>query len=88
LIKTTVLKNPRGVKFEIKVVLAPLLKINNIALTNIPTSILAGKNPAGFEINNFGNDLLKRFNMILDFKNDCLYLQPNKLMGVKYREGA
>ena len=88
LIKTTVLKNPRGVKFEIKVVLAPLLKVNNIALTNIPTSILAGKNPAGFEINNFGNDLLKRFNMILDFKNDCLYLQPNKLMGVKYREGA
>jgi len=69
-------------------VLAPKIKVNNIALTNIPTSILASKNPAGFEINNFGNDLLKRFNMVLDFKNDCLYLKPNKLVGVKYLEGA
>ncbi|MEP6614024.1 MAG: hypothetical protein ABJA76_19110 [Mucilaginibacter sp.] len=88
LIKTTVLRNPRGVKFEIKIVLAPLLNVNGFALSNIPASILGGKNPAGFEINNFGNDLLKRFNMILDFKNDCLYLQPNKLMGAKYRDGA
>jgi hypothetical protein len=49
----------------------------------VPTIILGSKNPVGFEMNYFGNGLLKRFNMILDFKNDYLYLKPNKLSTVK-----
>jgi hypothetical protein len=88
LIKSTVLRDPRGVEYETRTVLAPVLKINGFELTNIPTLMLGSKNPAGFEINDFGNDLLKRFNMILDFKNDYLYLKPNKLMNVKYRENS
>ena len=88
LIKSSVLRDPRGVEYKTKVVLAPLLNINHFELTNIPTLVLGSKNPAGFEINDLGNDLLKRFNMILDFKNDCLYLKPNKLMGVKYRANS
>jgi len=60
------------------------MAINGFDLTNIPTCILGGKNPTGFEINYLGNDLLKRFNIILDFKNDRMYLKPNKLMGVAY----
>jgi hypothetical protein len=88
LIRSTVLHNPKGVKFEIKIISAPVFQINSFQLTNIPAAILGGKNPAGFDINNLGNDLLKRFNMILDFKNDYLYLKPNKLMGVKYRESS
>ncbi|NHA07480.1 hypothetical protein G7092_27015 [Mucilaginibacter sp. HC2] len=88
LIKSLVLHNPKGVAFETKVVLAPLLTINSFELNNIPTLILGSKNPAGFEINNFGNEFLKRFNMILDFKNDYLYLKPNKLANIKYRENS
>ncbi|WP_299587250.1 hypothetical protein [Mucilaginibacter sp.] len=88
LIKTSALRDPRGVKYETKLVLSPLLKLNNFDLTNIPTLILSNKNPAGFEINFLGNDLLKRFNMILDFKNDYIYLKPNKLMSLKYRQNS
>jgi hypothetical protein len=88
LIKSSTLSDPRGVKYETKVVLSPLFKINGFALSNIPTLLLGGKNPTGFGINFLGNGLLKRFNMILDFKNDCLYLKPNKLMGLKYGDGA
>jgi hypothetical protein len=88
LIRSSVLRDPRGVKYEIKVVQSPLFKINSFALTNIPTLLLGSKNPVGFEMNYLGNDLLKRFNMILDFKNDCLYLKPNKLTGLKYRENS
>jgi hypothetical protein len=88
LIRTTVLSNPRGVKFEIKIVRSPAFSINGLTLTNIPTAILGSSNPAGFPVNNLGNDLLKRFNMILDFKNDLLYLKPNHLWGVKYREDS
>jgi hypothetical protein len=88
LIKSSVLRDPRGVKYETRIVLSPLIKINGFELTNIPTYVLAGKNPTGFEINYLGNDFLKRFNIILDFKNDCLYLKPNKLMSLKYRQNS
>jgi hypothetical protein len=88
LIKSTVLWDPRGEKYETRTVLAPVLKINGFKLTNIPTLMLGSKNPAGFEINDFGNDFLKRFNMILDFKNDYLYLKPNKLMNGEYRKSS
>ncbi len=85
LIRSTTLSDPRSVKYEIKIVEAPNMALNGFGLTNIPAIILAGKNPMGFSINYLGNDVLKRFNMILDFKNDYLYLKPNKLMGVKYK---
>jgi len=88
LLKSLVLKNPKGIKFETKIVLSPAFKINDFELTNIPTSILGSKNPAGFGINNLGNDFLKRFNMILDLKNDYIYLKPNKLTGLKYKESS
>ncbi len=88
LIKSSVLRDPRGVTYETKIVLAPLLNINHFELTHIPTYVLSSKNPVGFEINYLGNDLLKRFNMILDFQNDYIYLKPNKLINVKYRENS
>lgn len=88
LLKKSVLRDPRGTQYETRLVLAPTFKINGIAVSNVPTLILGSKNPVGFEMNYLGNDLLKRFNMILDLKNDYLYLKPNKLMNVKYRENS
>ncbi|WP_295716213.1 hypothetical protein [Mucilaginibacter sp.] len=88
LIKLSVLSDPRGVKYETKIVLSPLLKIDDFRLTNIPTLMVGSLNPTGLEINYLGNDLLKRFNIILDFKNDCLYLKPNQLMSLKYRANS
>ncbi|WP_154402429.1 hypothetical protein [Mucilaginibacter endophyticus] len=79
LIKSSTISDPRGVKYEMKIVEAPLFRLNGFPTANIPTLILSNKNPLGFEINYLGNGLLKRFNMILDFKNDYLYLKPNKL---------
>lgn len=79
LIKSSVLHDPRGVEYQIRIVEAPLFRVNGFPINNVPTLVLAGKNPVGFEMNFFGNGLLKRFNMVLDFKNDYLYLKPNKL---------
>jgi len=86
LIRTAILKDPRGVVYENKIVLSPLLRLNNVALTNIPTFVLGSKNPVGFEISYLGNDLLKRFNIILDFRKDYLYLKPNELMSLPYKD--
>lgn len=85
LIKSTILHDPRGAQYQTNLVLAPSFSVNGFKLTEIPVLELGGKNPGGIGINFLGNDLLKRFNMILDFKNDYLYLKPNKLANVKYR---
>lgn len=88
LLKTSVLKDPRGVTYETKIVSAPLLEWSSFSLQHVPAYLLDGRNPTGFEINYLGNDLLKRFNMILDFEKDELYLKPNALMKEKYREAG
>lgn len=88
LIKSSVLSDARGKKYEIKTVLTPIFKIGNFKLANIPTISGVSINSSPLEINYLGNDLLKRFNMILDFKNDWLYLKPNKLFNLKFRDNT
>jgi len=83
LIKSSTISDPTGKKYQMKIVEAPLIRLNGFPVANVPTIILGSKNPVGFEMNYFGNGLLKRFNMILDFKNDYLYLKPNKLSTAK-----
>jgi len=86
LIRTIVLHNPRGDKFETRVVVAPGFEMGGLKLNNIPALILGARNPAGFSINDLGNDVLKRFNVIMDFKNDRIYWKANGLMNAAYRE--
>jgi hypothetical protein len=79
-IKTQVLKDPRGAQYETRTVVSPLFTLNGFETTNVPTLVLGSNNPVGFSVNYLGNGLLKRFNMILDFKHDKIYLKANKLM--------
>ncbi|MCZ8286850.1 MAG: hypothetical protein O9353_15460, partial [Bacteroidia bacterium] len=88
LIKSSTLKDPRGVSYETKIVEMSGITVNGFELRNIPAYMLSSKNPVGFEVNYLGNDLLKRFNMILDFKNDAVYLKPNSLMKLAYRQSS
>ena len=86
LIKLSSFRDPRGVKYENKIVRTPQLNINGFVLNDIPATLLGSKKPLDFEINYFGNGVLKRFNTILDFKNDCIYLKTNELINSAYRE--
>ncbi|XWW43636.1 hypothetical protein JYG30_12600 [Fibrella sp. USSR17] len=88
LIKKSAVTDPRGVKYETRVVRMPGVTINGFALSAIPATLLGSKRPLDFEINYFGNDLLKRFNTILDFRNDYIYLKPNSLINLPYRENS
>jgi len=88
LIKTSTITDPRGNKYLIRTLEAPMLELCHIQLSNVPTLVLSGRNPTGFEVNILGNDVLKRFNIILDFKHDNIYLKPNRLMGVQYRANS
>jgi len=84
-LSTSVMHDGAGRKYENKIVAVPLLTFDGYALKDIPSWLLGGRNPAGFSVNLFGNDLLKRFNMVLDFQNDRVYLKPNGLMNIPYK---
>ncbi|CAM3941079.1 hypothetical protein MUGA111182_18460 [Mucilaginibacter galii] len=85
LINSFTVRDANGNKYETKMVIAPKLTFNNSTFTNIPTLLTGTITNANSEINFLGNDFFKRFNTILDFKNDVIYLKPNKLKNVKYR---
>jgi hypothetical protein len=87
-VKSTVLKDPRGNRYETRTVEAPMLELGQIRLANVPTLVLSGRNPVGFEVNFLGNDALKRCNIILDFQHDYIYLKPNGLIGAPYRANS
>lgn len=84
LIKKSTFKDPRGNTYENKIVLTPRFELNNFNLSDVPTVLLGSNNPIDLPVNFLGNDLLKRFNMILDFEKDRIYLKPNSLAAVPY----
>ncbi|SMC78489.1 retropepsin-like aspartic protease [Moheibacter sediminis] len=70
-----------GSKYESPVVLAPEIHLGNKSLYEVPidlsqsaSGVHATKEIAGF----YGNSILKRFNIVLDLKNEFIYLKLNK----------
>jgi hypothetical protein len=57
----------------------PKLKIGDFEMYQIPLNIqqLEIENVGYNE--NIGNKILKRFNTVIDFKNNYIYLKPNNL---------
>ncbi|GAB3923728.1 aspartyl protease family protein [Mucilaginibacter myungsuensis] len=88
LIRTTSVSDPRGVKYESKMVSAHSFVLAGSTFANVPTLVMGTKNPLDIEMNYLGNDLLKRFHLIFDFKNDYLYLKPNRLMEERFKENS
>ncbi len=84
IISKQTLHDPRGNSYETRTLVAPSITVNDNQINNPPALILPGKNPVGMKINYFGNDLLKRFNLIIDFQNDQVYLKPNGLFNTVF----
>ncbi|OPC56669.1 hypothetical protein [Elizabethkingia bruuniana] len=79
-IKKTIVRGTRG--NEIPVITANLqkIKIGKSELENIPAQLLTANKPMGTaKIHILGTDMLKRFNTVLDFQNNIIYLKPNTL---------
>ena len=87
-IKINQLRNGAGAIFITKVIELPSLTIGGQVITKFPTQVLNRENPAGFKTHILGNELLKRFNTILDFRNSNIYLQKNKLFKVPYTDAS
>lgn len=73
-----------GVDVEMSMLLAPKLKLGQFETYQIPISV-AESDPKGVTHNDIlGNLLLKRFNAVLDFRNDRVFLKPNQLIHSRY----
>ncbi|WP_293916052.1 MULTISPECIES: aspartyl protease family protein [unclassified Sphingobacterium] len=86
-IKRVLMKGAQG--NEIPVVTANLstLKIGRHSLKNIPAQIANANKPfKEKDIHVLGNEVLKRFNVFLDFQDNNIYLQPNKYYNLAYIE--
>ena len=55
-------------------------------LFNIPMQLMTTANPARFKTHILGNEVIKRFNTILDFQNNYVYLKSNNLFDLPYKD--
>jgi hypothetical protein len=76
-IKESTLHDSYGNALVTKTVVTPELSIGDIKFTNVPIGTFSGEIKRQ-SMSVLGGDALKRFNMIFDFQNHKLYLQPNK----------
>ena len=78
-------KGADGKTIKSNTVKLPALYIAGLLLPNVPADL---ERPEGSEgslaFNILGNDVLKRFNVILDYKNGLLHLKPNRLQNAPY----
>jgi hypothetical protein len=84
-IKKVIMKGAQG--NEIPVITSNLnrLKIGKHQLKNVPIQQLTLNKPLKDKnIHILGNEVLKRFNVFLDFQNKVVYLKPNHLYNDKY----
>jgi hypothetical protein len=85
-IKKVIMKNGMGKEIPIVTVNNERLNLDKITLVNVPVQLMTGANPTRFKTHILGSEVLKRFNTILDFQNNYVYLKPNSLMNMPYAD--
>lgn len=86
IIKTSSYTGSAGIRRKRMEIILPKIKIGNYEIYHFPISITE-KDVEGVHYNDYlGNELLKRFNTIIDFRNNFIYLKPNKLIHLPFKE--
>lgn len=86
-IKKVMMRGAQG--NEVPVVTSNLqkLKLGKYELSNVPVQVLEGNKPMqDATMHILGNEVLKRFNIVMDFQHNLIYLKPNKLFNLAYIE--
>jgi hypothetical protein len=78
ILSTNVILDPRGRSFTTRKTTVPAIRVNGFETTQVPAMLFGAQNPVGFPVNYLGNWLLKRFDLIVDFQKDELYLRRNR----------
>ncbi|RZJ76461.1 MAG: clan AA aspartic protease, partial [Flavobacterium sp.] len=84
-LKKVTMKGAQGNEIPVITANLKLLKLGKYKLKNVPVQQLTTNKPLRDKnIHILGNEVLKRFNMFLDFQNNLVYLKPNHLFNDKY----
>ena len=86
-IKKVIMHGTKG--NELPVITADLegLKVGKFLLKKVPAQIMTqGKPMLGVNVHYLGSDVLKRFNTVLDFQKNVIYLKPNQLYDMPYAD--
>jgi len=84
-LKKAIMKGAQGNEIPVITSNLKLLKIGKYKLKNVPVQQLTTNKPIKDKnIHILGNEILKRFNLFLDFQNNVIYLKPNHLFNNKY----
>lgn len=72
--------------FQTEIVELPVLKLLGFELPKVPIHIASSDKSFYGEAGIIGNNVLKRFNTIIDYPNATIYLKPNSLMNMTYKK--
>lgn len=85
-IKESVMYNSSNEAIPLVTVATEKLIFGKYILEQVPAQINSATRPAGYATNFLGGEVLKRFNIILDFQNHVVYMKPNHLFHEPYTE--
>lgn len=85
ILKTLSFTDFLGKVFYTKLINSNQLTLGKLSLQNIPSHLFIPSPEENFHIHILGNDVLKRFNAIFDFQNDCVYLKINSLNNLPFK---
>jgi hypothetical protein len=84
-IKKVIMHGAQGNEIPVITSNLKVLKIGKFKLKNVPIQLLTTNKPLRDKnIHILGNEVLKRFNIMLDFQDNVVYLKPNHLFDEKY----
>lgn len=84
-IKKAIMKGAQGNEIPVTTANLEQLAIGKFKLKNVPVQQTTANKPVrGKNIHILGNEVLKRFNIFLDFRNKVVYLRPNHLFKDAY----
>lgn len=81
-------KGSAGGVLQQRICVLPTFKIGAYELYELPLAINEADPVGGVAAENIGSRVLKRFNWILDFKNNVAYCKPNKLLYAPLSESS
>lgn len=86
-IKRVVMKGAQGNEIPVLTTELAVLQLGKYKLKNVPVQQLTGSKPLKNEnLHILGNEVLKRFNTILDLQAGVVYLRPNHFFRTGYTE--
>jgi hypothetical protein len=87
IVNKVIMKGAQGNEIPVITANLKVLKIGNYKLKNVPVQQLTTSKPLkNKNIHLLGNEVLKRFNIFLDFKKKIVYLKSNHLFNDKYTD--